>query len=59
MIELILGLAIVGVILWFIETKIPMDESIKVLIRVIVVIAVIVYLLRAFGITDLPMVRVR
>ena len=59
MIELILGLAVLGVILWFLETKIPMDDTIKTLIRVIVVIAVIVFLLRAFGVADFPIPRLR
>lgn len=54
MITLILGLVIIGVILYFIET-LPMDANIKLLIRVIVVIAIILYLLRMFGFVDLPM----
>ncbi len=40
MISLILGLAILGCILWAIETYIPMDPAIKMLIRIIVVVAV-------------------
>lgn len=50
MISLIITLAVIGLILWLIEAKIPMDSTIKVLIQVIVVIAVIVYLLRYLNI---------
>ncbi len=57
MIGLILTLVIIGVVLWLIETKIPMDDSIKVVIRVIVVIAVCLYLLKLFGVVDMPVPR--
>ncbi len=59
MIGLILSLALVGVILWVIETKLPMDDTIKLVIRIIVVICVIYYLLNLFGIADLPLPRMR
>lgn len=55
MITLILTLAVIGVILYLIETKIPMDNTILVLIRVIVVIAVILYLMRFLGVHDFPL----
>ncbi len=52
-------LVIIGVVLWLVETKIPMDDSIRVVIRVIVVIAVCLYLLSAFGVTDMPLPHLR
>lgn len=55
MIGLILGLAILGLILYLIETYIPMDSAIKLVIRIVVVIAVILYLIRIFGVADLPL----
>ena len=55
MIHLILGLALIGLALYLIETYVPMDPVIKVLIRVLVVIAVVLYLLRAFGFADIPL----
>lgn len=48
-ISLILTLVILGVCLWLIEKYLPIDETIKVLIRVIVVLAVIVFLLHTIG----------
>lgn len=59
MIALILGLALIGLVLWLIETYIPMDPAIKMVIRVVIVICVILYLVRLFGIADLPLPRAR
>lgn len=59
MIELILVLVIVGVCLYLIENFIPLSPPIKTVIRVIVVICLVLYLLRAFGIADVPLPRVR
>ena len=59
MIELLIGLVLVGVVLYLVETFIPMDPAIKTVIRVVVVLLLIVFLLRAFGITDMAVPRVR
>ena len=59
MIELLLVLIIVGVVLYLVETYIPMDPAIKVVIRVVVVLILCLYLLRAFGITDGALPRLR
>jgi len=48
-IQLIVILAIIGLILWLIETYIPMDAAIRNIIRVVVVVAVILWLLQGFG----------
>jgi len=50
LIGVILVLAIIGVVLWLLETKIPMDSTIKLVIQVIVVIVVIIWLLGLIGI---------
>jgi hypothetical protein len=50
LIQLIIGLAVVGVILWLINTMIPMSPAIKKLINIIVVIVAVVYVLQFFGI---------
>lgn len=59
MISLILGLALIGFLLWLITTYIPMDVRIKQLIVVIVVVCIVLYLLSAFGFTDYPLPRLR
>lgn len=59
MITLIVVLVIVGVCLYLVENYIPMSEPIKVVLRVVVVLVLILYLLRAFGIIDMPVTRIR
>ncbi len=49
LISLIIGLVILGVILYLINRFIPMDEKIKLLINVLVVIAICVWLLQFVG----------
>ena len=50
LISLLVVLIAVGVILWLINTYIPMDAKIKKILNVVVVIVVILWLLQAFGI---------
>jgi hypothetical protein len=50
LINLIIVLVAVGVILWLVNTYIPMDGKIKQILNIVVVIVVILWLLSAFGI---------
>jgi len=50
LIILILGLALLGFLVWLITTKIPMDPTIRYIIQIIVVVVVIFYLIRILGI---------
>lgn len=45
----LLVLIIVGVLLWLVNTYIPMDRKIKNIFNIVVVIVIIVWLLKAFG----------
>lgn len=56
MISLLVLLILVGVGLYLIE-QIPMDASIKVIIRVVVILCVVLYLVSAFGLLDIPLPR--
>ncbi len=47
--NLIIVLVIVGVILFLINNYLPMDGKIKSILNIVVVIAVILWLLRSFG----------
>jgi len=49
LIQLVLVLVVVGVILWVINSYIPMQATIKKILNVVVVIAVILWLLSVFG----------
>ena len=42
-------LIVVGVLLWLVNTYIPMDGKIKSILNAVVVIAVVIYLLQVFG----------
>ena len=46
---LVLGLALLGFLVYLVTTKIPMDPMFRYAIQIIVVIVVIIYLIRRFG----------
>jgi hypothetical protein len=48
--SILLVIIIAGVLLWLVNTYIPMDGTIKKIFNVVVVILVIVWLLKVFGI---------
>jgi bacteriorhodopsin len=50
MISLVVTLIVVGVLLWLVNTYIPMDSKIKKILNAVVVICVVIWLLYAFGI---------
>jgi hypothetical protein len=50
LISLIITLVVVGVGLWLINNYVPMDGKIKTILNVVVVIAVVMWLLAAFGV---------
>ena len=52
LISLVVTLVIVGVVLWLVNTYIPMDGKIKQILNIVVVICVVVWLLYAFGIIN-------
>lgn len=49
LIEVVIVLIVVGVILWLINSYVPMASSIKSLLNAVVVIVLIVWILKAFG----------
>ena len=50
LIQLVIVLVVVGVILWAINTYIPMQSTIKTILNVVVVVVVLLFVLNAFGI---------
>jgi hypothetical protein len=50
LVSVVLTLIVVGVLLWLINTYIPMQSTIKSIINIVVVIAVVLWLLYGFGI---------
>lgn len=50
LLTILIVLVVAGVILWLVNSYIPMDSKIKTILNVVVVIVVIIWLLKAFGI---------
>ena len=50
LINLVVVLIVVGVLLWLVNTYIPMDSKIKSILNAVVVIAVVIWLLQVFGV---------
>jgi len=58
LISVILILIVIGILLWLINSYIPMAGSIKTIINIVVVLAVIFWLLNVFGIINVLNIRV-
>lgn len=59
LITLVVILIVVGVLLWLMNTQIPMDANIKKIINIVVIVAVVIWLLGVFGILpDINAIRV-
>lgn len=52
LISIAITLIVVGVLLWLVNTYLPMDGKIKKILNLVVVICVVVWLLYAFGILN-------
>jgi hypothetical protein len=49
LLTIIIVLVVVGVLLWLVNTYIPMQRTIKTILNVVIVIVVVVWLLKEFG----------
>ncbi|MCP9792320.1 Thivi_2564 family membrane protein [Vulcanococcus limneticus] len=52
LISLIVTLIVVGVLLWLVNSYIPMDSKIKRILNIVVVVAVVIWLLNGLGLMD-------
>jgi hypothetical protein len=52
LLTILVVLIVVGVLLWLINSYIPMDGKIKNILNIVVVIVVVLWLLKAFGLLD-------
>ena len=50
LLTIVLTLIVIGVLLWLVNTYIPMDGKIKQILNIVVVIAVVIWLLYGFGV---------
>ena len=59
LIHVVIVLVVVGVVLWLVNSYIPMAGSIKTILNAVVIIAVVLWLLSVFGlIGELSTIRV-
>ena len=49
LLSIVITLIVVGVLLWLVNSYVPMDGKIKQILNAVVVIAVLIWLLYAFG----------
>jgi hypothetical protein len=49
---ILIAIIVVGVLLWIVNSYIPMDSKIKSILNVVVVIALIIWLLNEFGVLN-------
>jgi hypothetical protein len=52
MLEILVYIVIAGVIVWLVNTLIPMDARFKMVFNVIVAVALFFFVLRYFGVLD-------
>jgi len=52
LLTVLLVIIVAGVVLWLVNTYIPMDGKLKKILNIVVVIVVIIWLLRIFGLLD-------
>ncbi len=50
LVSIVIALIVVGVLLWLINTYIPMDNKIRSILNGVVIIIVVIWLLQAFGV---------
>ena len=50
LISIVISLIVVGVLLWLVNTYIPMDGKIKKILNIVVVVVVVLWLLNVFGV---------
>ncbi len=58
LISLVIVLIVVGVLLWLVNTMIPMDQKIKTIINVVVIIVVCLWLIQTLGLLG-PVEQIR
>ena len=50
LIQVLIALIVIGVLLWLVNTYIPMQSAIKSILNAVVVIVVVLWLLNVFGV---------
>jgi len=52
LLQLVLVIIVVGVVLWLINSYVPMQATVKKILNAVVIIALVLWLLQVFGLFD-------
>ena len=52
LLQVVIVIIVVGVLLWLVNTYIPMQSTLKKILNAVVVIAMVLWLLNVFGLVD-------
>jgi hypothetical protein len=52
LLSLIIAIVVVGILLWAVNSFIPMDAKVKTILNIVVIVILVVWLLSAFGLFD-------
>jgi uncharacterized protein YhhL (DUF1145 family) len=58
LIDIVLALIVIGLVLWLVNTYIPMAGGIKSLLNVVVFVVVLIWILQVFGLVGAIPIRV-
>jgi len=60
LLSVVLVLIVVGVLLWLVNTFLPMDRKVKNILNIVVIVVLVIWLLQSFGILgSLGRVKIR
>lgn len=59
LVTIIVVLVVIGVVLWLINTYVPMASPIKTILNIIIVLAVIIWILSLLGLFDIGSLKVK
>jgi preprotein translocase subunit SecE len=52
LLTVLIVLIVAGFLLWLVNSLIPMDRNVKTILNIVVVIAIVIWLLKEFGVLD-------
>ena len=50
LIAIVIAIVVVGVLLWLINSYVPMDATVKRILNIVVILFLVLWLLKAFGV---------
>lgn len=50
LLSVLIAIVVVGVVLWAVNTYVPLDPKIKRILNIVIVLVLVIWLLKAFGV---------